>query len=116
MLEQQRRFDRFRRIYNDERPHEALGQKTPASRYCTSPRSFPEKLSPPAYPETMKLRRVDRGGRISFFGIHKLSGLLANQPVGLEPVDEDTWQIYYGPVLLAEVHVRNRQGRLERAG
>jgi transposase InsO family protein len=28
---QQRRFDRFRHEFNEERPHEALGQKTPAS-------------------------------------------------------------------------------------
>lgn len=116
MVEQQRRFDRFRRIYNDERPHEALGQKTPASRYCTSPRSLPDKLCPPAYPETMKLRRVDSCGRICFFGKHLFSRLLANQPVGLEPIDEDTWAVHYGPVLLAEIHVRNRIGRMVRAG
>ena len=27
---QQRNFDAFRREYNEERPHEALGQRTPA--------------------------------------------------------------------------------------
>jgi transposase InsO family protein len=34
---QQRRFDRFRKEFNEERPHEALGQLTPASRYKRSP-------------------------------------------------------------------------------
>jgi putative transposase len=38
---QQRRFDDFRALYNNERPHEALGQKTPASLYEPSPRPYP---------------------------------------------------------------------------
>ena len=35
---QQRAFDRFRRLYNEERPHEALAQQPPATRYAPSPR------------------------------------------------------------------------------
>ena len=41
---QQQAFDRFRRTYNEERPHEALGRATPASWYEPSLRSFPERL------------------------------------------------------------------------
>ncbi|HYC93917.1 MAG TPA: integrase core domain-containing protein, partial [Thermoanaerobaculia bacterium] len=37
MERQQKRFDDFRRVYNDERPHEALGQKRPATIYRPSP-------------------------------------------------------------------------------
>jgi hypothetical protein len=33
---QQQRFDGFRAVYNNERPHEALGQQTPASLYQPS--------------------------------------------------------------------------------
>jgi transposase InsO family protein len=47
---QQRSFDRFRHRYNDERPHEALGQVTPASVYAPSPRPFPNKLPELDYP------------------------------------------------------------------
>ena len=115
-VEQQRVFDRFRHVFNDERPHEALGQRTPASRYCTSHRAWPDKPRSPAYPDSMKVRRVDTSGRLSFKGIHKLSTVLAEEPVGLEPIDEDTWELYYGPVLLAEIHIRNKQARLERIG
>lgn len=39
------RFNRFRREYNDERPHEALGQRTPGSVYERSSRPFPGTLS-----------------------------------------------------------------------
>lgn len=115
MLEQQRRFDSFRHVFNDERPHEALGQRTPASRYGTSRRAFPDKLRSPVYPETMTVRRIDASGRISFHGLHLLTVLLAGQPVGLEPVDDDTWEVFYGPILLANIRVRNKKGVLERA-
>ena len=43
IVEQRRVFDRFRDVFNDERPHEALGQKPPTSRYCTSARALPDK-------------------------------------------------------------------------
>ena len=36
---QQRLFDAFREEFNEERPHEALGQQTPAELYTPSPRS-----------------------------------------------------------------------------
>ncbi len=45
MLAQQRALTRFRREYNDERPHEALDLTTPASRYQRSARAYPGKLS-----------------------------------------------------------------------
>lgn len=46
---QQRRFDLFRREYNDVRPHEALGQVPPAKLYEPSPRTYPSELAPPEY-------------------------------------------------------------------
>jgi transposase InsO family protein len=45
-VRQQRQFDAFRLEYNTERPHERLGQATPASRYHPSPRPYPERLTP----------------------------------------------------------------------
>ena len=38
--QQQARFDAFRRHYNEERPHEALGQRPPAEVYVPSPRAM----------------------------------------------------------------------------
>src|SRR4051812_13240358 len=43
-MAQQRAFDRFRREYNDERPHEALGMRRPASLYRPSARRYPRPL------------------------------------------------------------------------
>jgi len=41
---QQEVFDAFRREYNEERPHEALGQRPPAEVYQPAPRDYPERL------------------------------------------------------------------------
>jgi len=43
-MAQQRVFDRFRKLYNEERPHEALEQRPPSSCYELSARTCPEKL------------------------------------------------------------------------
>lgn len=48
--EAQAAFERWRSIYNLERPHDALDLQTPARRYCVSPRSYPNALPPIEYP------------------------------------------------------------------
>ena len=102
---QQRRFERFRRDYNDERPHEALGQKTPASVYVPSVRGFPRKLGDVEYPRHYELRQVKQRGEIKWRGhLVRLTPALSGQTVGLRPLAEDCWQIYFGPVLLGSFH------------
>ena len=51
---QQTRFKRFRHEYNEERPHEALGQETPASCYRPSTRELPRRLARSNTPDTSK--------------------------------------------------------------
>lgn len=51
-------FDRWRHIYNRERPHQALGFVTPAERYKPSFRSFPKTLPMPQYEAAEIVRRV----------------------------------------------------------
>ncbi|MGK4007812.1 integrase core domain-containing protein [Sorangium sp. So ce1036] len=113
---QQRVFDRFRHEYNDQRPHEALGQRTPASRYTPSRRTMPSKPSSPEYPDTMAVRRVGDMGRLQFGGANTfVSKLIANEPVGLLPIADDVWELYYGPVLLAQVTLKNKELQLAKA-
>jgi transposase InsO family protein len=52
--QQQRRFDRMRREFNTERPHEALGQQPPARVYVASPRPYPDRLEDPWYDATTR--------------------------------------------------------------
>jgi putative transposase len=63
---QQARFDRFCRESNEERPHEALGDRTPVSRYRPSRRPMPTKLPEPAYPGHYLVRRVSHAGTFRF--------------------------------------------------
>jgi transposase InsO family protein len=59
-------FDRWRDIYNCERPHEALGLATPISRYQPSIRAFPERLPPIDYPPGEIVRKVQVTGQLKF--------------------------------------------------
>jgi transposase InsO family protein len=51
-------FDRWRHLYNRERPHQALDFATPAERYRPSNRSFPNILPTPQYAPGEIVRRV----------------------------------------------------------
>lgn len=93
---QQRRFDQFRREYNEERPHESLGQRPPAEFWQPSCRLWPGRLRDVEYPDGWQVRRVSDGGQISWlcdrvFVAHALEG----EAVGLEPVGEDLWQVWF---------------------
>lgn len=79
-------FDRWRDIYNLERPREALGLDVPASRYRPSERAFPEVLLPIVYPDGAIVRRAQKKGLFSFEGrTFKLPKALAGHPIALEP-------------------------------
>jgi transposase InsO family protein len=58
LAQAQQAFDEWREVYNQERPHEALGLQVPASRYRASVRSMPEKLPQPVYDTGDIVRRV----------------------------------------------------------
>jgi transposase InsO family protein len=102
---QQRRFNIFRTEYNEERPHEALGQVTPASVYTPSARSFPEHVPPIEYPGHFEVRRVSRNGGIRWNSNWvNVSHVLATEFVGFEEVDDELWNVYFGPVWLGRFH------------
>jgi transposase InsO family protein len=62
----QREFDRWRDLYNCQRPHEALGMQVPASRYQPSRRPFPEVLPPVDYDTSDIVRKVRGWGHIRY--------------------------------------------------
>jgi transposase InsO family protein len=93
---QQRAFDCFRQEYNEQRPHEALQQKTPLSCYELSPRSYPARVPEPEYGSSMRVRRVHVRGNFSWK--HEevfLSKALAGERVGLEAIDDRYWYLYF---------------------
>jgi transposase InsO family protein len=105
LSEQQLRFDRFRREYNDERPHESLDQETPSSRYSPSARVCPPCLPDLIYPAHFEVRAVSQSGAINFRTRRfQLSTALTNQEIGLEETDNDLWTVSFGPLLLGTLH------------
>jgi hypothetical protein len=105
LIEQQKRFNRFRREYNSLRPHEALGQKSPASLYKASARSFPPRLTALEYPEHVEVRRVSNNGMVTFDGQKLwLTKVLSGEDVGFEETDDDTWTVSFGPLALGTYH------------
>jgi transposase InsO family protein len=85
---QQARFDAFRAHYNDERPHEALGQVPPAEHYAPSPRAMPDRLEDPWYDADHAVRRVRRTGVIMWKGeLLFISEALVGEPVGIAELE-----------------------------
>ena len=98
---QQRMFKRFRNTYNDIRPHEALDDETPASRWGPSSRPLPETLSPPEYPGHIEVRRVSNAGTFRLHSKQRfLSQALAGQHIGLEQINDGIWNILFYNTLL----------------
>src|SRR5262252_3025191 len=82
--EQQRRFDRFRRHYNEERPHEALEQTTPARHWQPPARTLPTRMEDPWYDADHQVRRVRWNGMIKWRGEEIFIGeALAGELIGL---------------------------------
>ena len=101
MRGQQKRFDAFQREYNEERPHEALGMRTPGEVYRPSTRKFPSRLPEIEYGSECQVRLVHSDGGIKWGGEHLfLSEALIGEPVGLRQIDNGLWGIHYGEIFL----------------
>ena len=113
---QQRAFDQFRKEYNEIRPHEALGQQVPASCYRPSHRPYPRELPQIEYPEHFRVAQTYPNGMLSLESTQwYISGCLISERVGLEEVDDDRWKVYFGPIALGILDVRNAKERRDRA-
>jgi transposase InsO family protein len=104
---QQRRFDRFRTEFNEERPHEALRQVTPASVYTPSPQPYPARLPSLEYPAHCEVRRVSRNGGIRWHNHWvNVSHVLAEEYVAFEEIDDGIWTVTFGPLALGRFDER----------
>ena len=84
-------LDAWRPVYNHERPHQALGDATPASRYRPSPRSYPTALPPIVYGPDDLVRQVHGAGQIMVSGrTLYISEALRGEPVALRPTASDS--------------------------
>jgi putative transposase len=95
MLQQQGKFDDFIETYNHDRPHQALGMKTPSDLYTSSPRPY-QGLTELSYPFHDRTITVTHCGRICL-GKRKihLSTAMAGQNVGIKEISERLWQVSF---------------------
>lgn len=99
--EQLKRLRNFQRIYNEERPHQALGNDPPAKHYAASPRRFDGVLREPSYDADHEVRRVRHNGEIRWQGATiYISAALVGEPIGLSQNGDGGWAASFGPVLL----------------
>lgn len=106
---QQGLFDEFVKTYNEERPHEGIGQHRPSDLWRPSRRVYPARILEPEYPGHFEVRRVRSGGEIKFKGqLPYLSQALSGQPIGLEPIDDGIWSVVFANTLLGRYDERKR--------
>ncbi len=118
LREQLERLRVFQNIYNEERPHAALGNDTPAEHYAVSPRRFDGVLREPSYGPDQVVRRVRQNGEIKWHG-HTIyvSEALVGEPVGLAEDDTAACTVSYGPIVLGTIeHHSDRLRKPKRGG
>lgn len=104
---QQERFRQFQHMFNQERPHEALANATPAQHYAPSPRPFPRRIPEIEYGDEMAVRRVDGNGQLRWRGEHVfVSQVFASERLGLAALDDRYLELFFGPVSLGWVDQR----------
>ena len=108
--QQQRRFDRLRRAFNTERPHEALAQRPPARLYGASPRLYPARLEEATYDATHEVRRVNDTGQIKWKGeMVFISEAVRHELVGVAETDRGDWLVRFLHVELGRIDRRTRR-------
>lgn len=110
---QQKRMDAWRVDYNTCRPHEALGQRCPATLYMASARAFPERIGAWDYPADHQLRKVIGDGYIRWRErTIYLSGALRGEAVALAQRDDGHWAVRFRGFDLAVID--DERGELRR--
>jgi putative transposase len=112
VAEESVRLERWRRSFNTERPHEALAMKTPADVYHSSPRHLSD-VKPYVYPAGFERRRLQEDGCIHFRGQSvNFSEALGRMEVGLQPVSENRWRVWFCDLAVGGLESKN--GRIRR--
>jgi len=109
MRGQQRKFDRFRAEYNEERPHDFLDGDMPAEHWAPSQREYPRRLPKPEYPDGLMVRKVSKCGTFRLNNAQPfISNALAELYIAIEEVDDGLWAIYFYDHLLAHYEEQTR--------
>ena len=114
--EQARRMAAWRREFNEERPHEALGQRPPAALYRTSERRSPEHCPDFEYAWWIDHRRVHHDGMIRWQGREWFIGeAFAGSTLGLQENVSGEIEVFAGNLFLG-VLIENGPSHLTPRG
>ena len=116
---QQRRFDQWREQFNQERPHEALGQRVPAILYERSERAYTGEVQEARYGLGYALRRVRSNGQIKWCGqLRFISETLSGELVAVREREAERYEVWYREVLLGQLVGRGKEKleAMERRG
>ena len=110
MGDQQRAFDEWREEYNEKRPHEAIGDRTPSEVYAPSTRRYPEKLPAITYPVQYALRPIKKSGQFYWDGVRVYAHrALDGETLGFERLTPHYWWGWFGPIELAVFDAKSLQ-------
>lgn len=102
-------FDRWRVVYNHERPHEALDLDVPSQHYCPSEQSYQEQPAEPEYEDPAHVRRVGQGGWLHWKGqTYRVGGAFVGEPVAVRAhTDEHLMQVFWSTRRIAQLNLRD---------
>ena len=102
---QQRKFDEWRQIFNEQRPHESLQMDRPVQHYKPSTRRYCHAIEEPNYNDDDLVRRVRSNGEIKWKGRKRYFGeALVGCLVALRRFDEGIYQAYLRDTYLGDLH------------
>jgi transposase InsO family protein len=111
-------FDQWLTVYNQERPHDALQLQTPASRYASSPRAYPEKITAFEYDIGDDVRKVQDGGELSYLGsTFDIGRAFHGESVALrKTLNEDVREVYFGIHHVANIALNEKTVSIVKHG
>ena len=93
---QQAALDTWRRTFNEERPHAAIGMRVPSELYEHSPRRFDPSPIDLLYPADHQVRRVNGKGEVKFHSQRlPISSALCGWDIGLQPTNAAEYQVWF---------------------
>jgi putative transposase len=94
---QQQCFNEFKKIFNEQRPHEGIEFKRPAWLYQSSSRNFPSKIPPVEYDSTYEnIRKIRTNGTMKWQGKEIfISETLTGKRIGMKSYSDHEWLLYF---------------------
>ena len=113
---QQAELDVWRKMFNEERPHEGLGMRVPQDVYEASSRRFDPAPVELVYPRACLVRRVNHCGSVKVRTVPvSISQALRGMQIGLEPLTADRLGVWYCKLCLGQIDLSTHKFKATRA-